>query len=75
MSHSMRLTTVAEGVEQPEQAAWLKHARCSLGQGFLWSRPVELDAARELLVTGTHRRQPAPLPTGPVGGEGLLSPA
>jgi diguanylate cyclase (GGDEF)-like protein len=75
MSHTMRLTTVAEGVEQPEQAAWLKHARCSLGQGFLWSRPVELDAARELLVTGTHRRQPAPLPTGPVGGEGLLSPA
>jgi len=50
MSHSLRLTTVAEGVEQPEQAAWLQHARCSLGQGYLWSRPVELSTARELLL-------------------------
>jgi diguanylate cyclase (GGDEF)-like protein/PAS domain S-box-containing protein len=55
MSHSMRLTTVAEGVELPEQAAWLQHARCSLGQGYLWSRPVELGVARDLLVRGTHR--------------------
>jgi diguanylate cyclase (GGDEF)-like protein/PAS domain S-box-containing protein len=52
MSHSLRLTTVAEGVEQPEQAAWLQHARCSLGQGYLWSRPVELSTARELLLRG-----------------------
>jgi EAL domain-containing protein (putative c-di-GMP-specific phosphodiesterase class I) len=52
MSHSLRLTTVAEGVEQPEQAAWLQGARCSLGQGYLWSRPVELSTARELLLRG-----------------------
>ncbi len=77
MSHSMRLTTVAEGVEQAEQAAWLKHARCSLGQGYLWSRPVELEAARELLLKGTHRGpQPlAALPAASVGDEGLLRPA
>ena len=50
MSHSMRLTTVAEGVEHPEQAAWLQDARCSIGQGYLWSRPVELAAARALLL-------------------------
>jgi diguanylate cyclase (GGDEF)-like protein/PAS domain S-box-containing protein len=77
MSRSMRLTTIAEGVEQPEQAAWLKHARCSLGQGYLWSRPVELDAARELLRKGTHRT-PLATPARPaasVGDEGLLSPA
>jgi diguanylate cyclase (GGDEF)-like protein/PAS domain S-box-containing protein len=77
MSHSMRLTTIAEGVEQPEQAAWLKHARCSLGQGYLWSRPVELDAARELLLKGTHRGAPpvAALPAAAVGDDGLLRPA
>jgi EAL domain-containing protein (putative c-di-GMP-specific phosphodiesterase class I) len=77
MSHSMRLTTIAEGVEQPEQAAWLKHARCSLGQGYLWSRPVELDAARELLLKGTHRSpQPvAALPAAEVGDGGVLRPA
>ena len=63
MSHSMRLTTVAEGVEQPEQAAWLQHARCSMGQGYLWSRPVELADARDLLNVGRsqgrHARPPA----------------
>jgi diguanylate cyclase (GGDEF)-like protein/PAS domain S-box-containing protein len=58
MSRSMRLTTVAEGVEQPEQAAWLRRARCSMGQGFLWSRPVDLFTAREMLATGTHRQPP-----------------
>ena len=55
MSHSLRLTTVAEGVERTEQAVWLQKARCSSGQGFLWSRPVELDAARALLTHGPQR--------------------
>jgi EAL domain-containing protein (putative c-di-GMP-specific phosphodiesterase class I) len=55
MSHSMRLTTVAEGVESAEQAAWLQLARCSLGQGYLWSRPVDLPAARQLLADGAPR--------------------
>ena len=73
MSHSMRLSTVAEGVEEPEQAAWLERARCSLGQGYLWSRPVELSAARELLRRGTHRAATRPVPVTVAGdGEGLL---
>jgi EAL domain-containing protein (putative c-di-GMP-specific phosphodiesterase class I) len=36
-------------VEQAEQAEWLRAAHCSMGQGYLWSRPVELEAAAELL--------------------------
>ena len=67
MSHSMRLTIVAEGVEEPEQATWLQLARCSMGQGFLWSRPVELTAARDLLLGGLTV---AGRPTG--GDDGLL---
>jgi len=55
MSHTMKLTTVAEGVEQLEQAAWLRAARCTLGQGYLWSRPVPLAAARKLLTAGARR--------------------
>jgi diguanylate cyclase (GGDEF)-like protein len=71
MGRSMRLTTVAEGVEQAEQAAWLRGVRCSLGQGFLWSRPVELPAARDLLVNGTHPSQVVrPLASGQVRGSG-----
>ena len=66
----MRLTTVAEGVEQPEQAAWLQLARCSLGQGYLWSRPVELAAAREPAAVATATPASPPPCTG--AGDGLL---
>ncbi len=49
MGQRLGLVTVAEGVELPEQAAWLQQLGCTLGQGYLWSRPVELCAARHLL--------------------------
>jgi EAL domain-containing protein (putative c-di-GMP-specific phosphodiesterase class I) len=63
MAQNLRLTTVAEGVEQVAQAEWLGAANCALGQGYLWSRPVELDDARALLDVGRsrgrHARPPA----------------
>jgi len=52
LSHSMNFTTVAEGVELKEQASWLLEARCDYGQGYLWSKPVELASAQRLLVDG-----------------------
>ncbi|MDA8043750.1 MAG: EAL domain-containing protein [Actinomycetota bacterium] len=51
MSSSLNLATVAEGVEEHSQAQWLANARCQYGQGYLWSRPVPFDAAKELLTT------------------------
>ncbi|MGZ4493507.1 MAG: putative bifunctional diguanylate cyclase/phosphodiesterase [Nocardioides sp.] len=53
MSRTMRLLTIAEGVETAEQAAWLKRMDCGRGQGYLWSRPVPLDEARALLARGS----------------------
>jgi EAL domain-containing protein (putative c-di-GMP-specific phosphodiesterase class I) len=50
MSRGLRLTSVAEGVEDQEQADWLRGACCTLGQGYLWSRPVDLETARGLLT-------------------------
>jgi diguanylate cyclase (GGDEF)-like protein len=50
MSSRMNLTTVAEGVEDSGQAAWLSGVHCDYGQGFLWSKPVALDQARLLLA-------------------------
>ena len=47
-AQSMRLLTVAEGVEDAHQARWLHRAGCDLGQGYLWSRPIDLATAREL---------------------------
>ena len=40
---------VAEGIECREQAAALRALGCELGQGFLFSRPVPAEEARELL--------------------------
>ncbi len=57
MSRTMKLTTVAEGVELPEQAAWLKDASCTMGQGFLWSRPVDLARAHHLIRSGVPRQR------------------
>ena len=67
LGRDLDLMVTAEGVELPEQAAWLKSAACTMGQGYLWSRPVDLVSARELLVRGTHR------PAAVIGeGDGLL---
>jgi len=49
MGHSLHLSTVAEGVEDAGQAAWLTAAGAGSGQGYLWSRPVPLDQAARLL--------------------------
>ncbi|MDO9380112.1 MAG: EAL domain-containing protein [Nocardioidaceae bacterium] len=56
MSDSMDLVTVAEGVEHGSQARWLRGSTCTLGQGYLWSRPVEFDAAEQLLRTGVDQQ-------------------
>jgi diguanylate cyclase (GGDEF)-like protein/PAS domain S-box-containing protein len=50
MSSAMNLTTVAEGVEHADQAAWLARAKCGFAQGYLWSRPVPLDTALTLVA-------------------------
>jgi EAL domain-containing protein (putative c-di-GMP-specific phosphodiesterase class I) len=41
LAHALRLEVVAEGIERPEQQAQLRAMGCRLGQGFLYSRPVE----------------------------------
>jgi diguanylate cyclase (GGDEF)-like protein/PAS domain S-box-containing protein len=54
MSHTMNLSTVAEGVEVAEQAVWLRRAKCPIGQGYFWSRPVDLAGVHELLARPTN---------------------
>ncbi len=40
LSEALGLTTVAEGVELPQQAEWLRTHGCTLGQGYLFARPL-----------------------------------
>ena len=49
LARNMGMDIVAEGVETKEQLAYLKELRCEYGQGFLFSRPLDLDSACELL--------------------------
>jgi EAL domain-containing protein (putative c-di-GMP-specific phosphodiesterase class I) len=41
--------TVAEGIEEKVQEDRLRELGCTLGQGFLFSRPVTLERIRALL--------------------------
>jgi diguanylate cyclase (GGDEF)-like protein len=47
LAQRMRLRTVAEGVETPAQAAWLRAAGCSLLQGYLFARPMPFERLLE----------------------------
>jgi diguanylate cyclase (GGDEF)-like protein/PAS domain S-box-containing protein len=50
LSHTLQLHTVAEGIEQPEQAAHLVTLGCQEGQGFWFARPLDNGAMTELLA-------------------------
>jgi PAS domain S-box-containing protein len=51
MARFLHLFVVAEGIENWEQAELLHSLGCRYGQGYLFSRPVELARLRELLAT------------------------
>ncbi|MPN48858.1 putative signaling protein [bioreactor metagenome] len=50
MAHSLRLTVVAEGVEDEAQLRLLQRWDCDIYQGFLSSRPQPADAITSLLL-------------------------
>ncbi|MFG1923714.1 putative bifunctional diguanylate cyclase/phosphodiesterase [Cryptosporangium sp. NPDC048952] len=53
LSHSLGLSTVAEGVETSERADTLRELRCDRAQGFLYSKPVGAGALDSLLAAET----------------------
>jgi diguanylate cyclase (GGDEF)-like protein/PAS domain S-box-containing protein len=59
LCHTLGMRAVAEGVEEPEQAAALLRVGCTLAQGFLFDRPlpaVALTSAlrRQVLTLAAH---------------------
>jgi EAL domain-containing protein (putative c-di-GMP-specific phosphodiesterase class I) len=51
LSHTLQLHTVAEGIEEPEQATHLVALGCQDGQGYHFARPLAAPAMTELLAT------------------------
>ena len=49
LAHTLGLTVIAEGVEQPVQAKALAVLGCQLAQGYLFARPMPADGLASLL--------------------------
>jgi diguanylate cyclase (GGDEF)-like protein/PAS domain S-box-containing protein len=49
MAHGLRMNVVAEGVEMPDQEAFLAAQGCDVVQGYLYSRPVPALQIEQLL--------------------------
>lgn len=54
LANNLAMEVVAEGVETAEQLAQLKSLKCTLGQGYLFSRPADAKAATSYI----HDHQP-----------------
>ncbi len=54
MTHNLKRTVVAEGIETSSQLAFLKEMGCEMGQGYYFSKPVSADEIAALLKTNRH---------------------
>jgi diguanylate cyclase len=72
MSSALKLTIVAEGVETPAQMEVLAALGVTVGQGHLWSRPVDAEAFTEhwLALPTVPDDVPADFVAVPDGGAG-----
>jgi EAL domain-containing protein (putative c-di-GMP-specific phosphodiesterase class I) len=52
LAHNLNLTVTAEGVETVQQRDHLKSLGCELGQGYLFSKPVDAESLLPQLLAG-----------------------
>jgi EAL domain-containing protein (putative c-di-GMP-specific phosphodiesterase class I) len=50
LAHTLGLDVTAEGIETPEQLAQLRELGCEFGQGYLFSKPVDVRQAEVLIA-------------------------
>lgn len=49
LAQSLKMKVVAEGIETTEQAQSLQSLQCNFGQGYLFSRPLDVAGAEEFI--------------------------
>ena len=54
MANELNIVTVAEGIETPEQAMFLKNAGCKIAQGFLYGRPLDVETFIKTFLSGEN---------------------
>jgi diguanylate cyclase (GGDEF)-like protein len=64
LSDTLQLATVAEGIENNEQAEILKGLGCEYGQGYFFARPLEFDQFDDLLENMNASSAIIPQPDG-----------
>jgi diguanylate cyclase len=62
MGRSLDMRVVAEGVETPEELAFLQAHQCDEAQGYYFGRPVAPEELAKLLATGIEASLLAPRP-------------
>ena len=60
LADKLSLAVIAEGIEEPEQLDLLVTLGCSMGQGYLLSRPMPAEALDALLASGSLLHVPEP---------------
>jgi EAL domain-containing protein (putative c-di-GMP-specific phosphodiesterase class I) len=50
MGRNLKQRVIAEGVETPEQLAFLRARKCAEGQGFLFNHPLSAEGFARLIV-------------------------
>ncbi len=55
LAHNMKLKVVAEGIEEPAQLSFLKETNCDFGQGYHYSKPVDVKTFTKLFMQKDHQ--------------------
>jgi EAL domain-containing protein (putative c-di-GMP-specific phosphodiesterase class I) len=50
LANNLGMEVVAEGIETEDQLAQLRSLKCEFGQGYLFSRPVDTETAKMLVL-------------------------
>ncbi len=57
MARALDIPVVAEGIETPQQAQWLRKLRCETGQGYLFGKPAPATEIAAMVLDDWRKRK------------------